>query len=143
MLARGRGTGMSRRWLAPLGLALAICARVAMAQAPSELTDARVRSEKDGVGPAPAPLAQAPSPPAAARRPPPAWRLEGTVIRDGGSTAYIADAATNDVKGYHVGDAIGDGVVETIEERHVVLKTPRGPVELKMEEPRPARPPGR
>jgi hypothetical protein len=134
---------MSRRWLAPLGLALTICARVATAHAPGELTDVGVPSQSDGVGPAPAPLAQAPSPPAAARRPPPAWRLEGIVIREGGSTAYIADAATNHVKSYHVGDAIGDGVVETIEERHVVLKTPRGPVELKMEEPRPARAPGR
>jgi hypothetical protein len=134
---------MSRCWLAPLGLALTICARVAMAHAGTELTDVGVPSQSDGVGPAPALLAQAPSPPAAARRPPPAWRLEGIVIREGGSTAYIADAATNHVKSYHVGDAIGDGVVETIEERHVVLKTPRGPVELKMEEPRPARAPGR
>jgi len=32
-------------------------------------------------------------------------------------------------------------VVETIEERHVVLTTPRGPIELKMEEPRPSRAP--
>jgi hypothetical protein len=130
MLARGRGAGTSRRWLAPLGLALAIC-------------DVGVPSQSDGVGPAPARLAQAPSPPAAARRPAPAWRLQGIVIREGGATAYIADAATNHVKSYHVGDVIGDGVVETIEERHVVLKTPRGPVELKMEEPRPARAPGR
>ncbi len=134
---------MRRRCLAPLGLALALCAPVAMAHAGSELTDADVPSQSDGVGPAPARLAQAPSPPPATRRPPPAWRLEGTVIREGGSTAYIADAATNHVKSYHVGDAIGDGVVETIEERHVVLKTPRGPVELKMEEPHPARAPGR
>jgi hypothetical protein len=65
------------------------------------------------------------------------------VVRDEGSTAYIADAATNQVKSYHVGDAIGDGVVETIEERHVLLRTPRGPLELKMEDPRPARAPRR
>jgi hypothetical protein len=129
MLAPGPGADMSRRWHALLGLALALWAPPAMAQTRAD------------TGPAPGPLAQAPSPPAAARRSAPAWRLEGTVIRDEGSTAYIADAATNQVKSYRVGDAIGDSVVETIEERHVVLTTPRGPIELKMEEPRPSRAP--
>ncbi len=81
-------------------------------------------------------------PPAAAAKPtaPPAapgWRLQGIVIRDETAVAYIADAA-NQTKRYAVGDPIGDGVVEAIEERHVVLKTPRGPVELRLEAPRPA-----
>ena len=67
----------------------------------------------------------------------PAFKLQGTVLRDDGAVAYIADTATNQVKRYSVGDPIGDGVVETIEERHVVLKTPRGPVEFRMEEPNP------
>jgi hypothetical protein len=78
-----------------------------------------------------------------AQTPPPAeaWRLQGTVLRDESSTAYIADAATNEVRSYRVGDPIGDGVVEAIEEHHVLLRTPRGPIELRMEEQRPARQP--
>lgn len=82
-----------------------------------------------------APAARAPAAPR-----PPAYRLEGTVVRDEGtSVAYIAEAATNKVGAYRVGDPLGDGVVETIDERHVVLRTPRGTVELRMAEPRPAR----
>ena len=87
-----------------------------------------------GAGKASAPPAEARVPPADAPKPAPPWRLLGTVLRAEGSTAYIADAATNQVKSYRVGDTIGDSVVETIEERHVVLTTPRGPVELRMED---------
>src|SRR2546421_17103 len=96
-----------------------------------------------GAGRALAPPGEALVPPAEAPKPAPPWRLAGTVLRAEGSTAYIADAATSQVKSYRVGDAIGDGVVETIEERHVVLGTPRGPVELRMEELPPARVPRR
>ena len=90
-----------------------------------------------------APPGQARVPPANAPRAAPPWRLHGTVLRAEGSTAYIADAATNEVKSYRVGDTIGDGVVEVIEERSVVLRTPRGPVELHMEDPVPASTPRR
>ncbi len=96
-----------------------------------------------GAGRASAPPGEARVPPAEGPKPAPPWRLAGTVLRAEGSTAYIADAATSQVKSYRVGDAIGDGVVETIEERHVVLGTPRGPVELRMEELPPARVPRR
>ena len=81
--------------------------------------------------------AAAPPAPAKSSVAEPAFKLQGTVLRDDGAVAYIADTATNQVKRYNVGDPIGDGVVETIEERHVVLKTPRGPVEFRMEEPKP------
>jgi len=96
-----------------------------------------------GTGQASAPATEARVSPPDAPKPALPWRLQGTVLRADGSTAYIADAATNEVKIYRVGDAIGDGVVDTIEERYVVLRTPRGPVELRMEELPPARAPRR
>ena len=46
--------------------------------------------------------------------------------------------STSQVKRYVVGDRIGDGLVGAIEERRVVLRMPRGDVELLLEEFRPA-----
>lgn len=80
-----------------------------------------------------------PSPPKAAVAAP-QFQLQGIVLRDEGAVAYIADTATNKVGAYRVGDRLGDSVVETIEERHLVLRTPRGPVEMRLEDPRPAKP---
>ena len=79
--------------------------------------------------------------PARAARTPatPAWRLEGTVILDETPIAYIADVAASRVKRYAVGDPIGDGRVESIAERHVVLRMGQTRVDLRMEEPRPRR----
>jgi hypothetical protein len=77
-------------------------------------------------------------PPATARAPEPEGpRLHGIVWRDEGSVAYIADPATKQVKRLQVGDALGDAVVEAIAERSVTLRTPRGPLELKLEPLRP------
>ena len=66
----------------------------------------------------------------------PTFRLQGIVLRDEGSVAYIADTAANKVSAYRVGDSLGDAVVETIEERHIVLRTPRGTIEMRLEDPR-------
>jgi hypothetical protein len=88
---------------------------------------------------APPATAAAPAPPVAARPPEPEGpRLQGIVWRDEGSVAYIADPATKQIKRYQVGDALGDAVVEAIAERSVTLRTPRGPLELKLEPLRPA-----
>ena len=76
--------------------------------------------------------------PAKPKVPPLTWRLQGTVVSDDASTAYIADPVTSQVKRYVVGDRIGDGLVGAIEERRVVLRMPRGDVELLLEEFRPA-----
>lgn len=84
--------------------------------------------------PAPTPPAQ-PAPP----RPTSGWLLQGIVIIDDTAVAYIADAAARSVKRYAVGDPIGDGRVESIEERHVVLRMPHARIELRLEEPRPRR----
>ncbi|MBI2016040.1 MAG: AMIN domain-containing protein [Candidatus Rokubacteria bacterium] len=89
--------------------------------------------------PAPAPAPPPAAPPVAARPPEPEGpRLQGIVWRDEGSVAYIADPATKQIKRYQVGDALGDAVVEAIAERSVTLRTPRGPLELKLAPLRPA-----
>jgi hypothetical protein len=95
----------------------------------------------------PPPVAPPPAPPpapAAPPKPPPpptasaTWRLQGIVLLDEKAVAFITDPTTNKVGRYVVGDMIGDGVVEVIEERHVVLTTLRGRIELRLEEPRSA-----
>jgi hypothetical protein len=83
---------------------------------------------------APGPAAPAPPP----RRPVPAGpRLHGVIMLDAQAHAYIFDPATRQVRRYAVGDTVGDAVVETIAERHVVLRTPSGRVELRVEQPKP------
>jgi hypothetical protein len=94
-------------------------------------------------------------PPAAAK---PAPALSGTrslavplvygIIRlDERAHAYIFDPTTRQVRRYAEGDALGDAVVETIGERTVVLRTPSGRMELRVDEakpdavPRPSEPP--
>jgi hypothetical protein len=94
------------------------------------------------------PGAATPSPPAApaAPRGPAGGRslaaplVYGIIRLDERAHAYIFDPATRQVRRYAEGDALGDAVVETIGERHVVLKTPSGRVELRVDEPRPAAP---
>ena len=85
---------------------------------------------------APPPAAPPPAAPAKATVPP-TWRLEGIVVNDGVSAAYIVDSATNQVRRYVVGDRIGDGLVEAIEQHRVVLRMPRDTIELRIEERRP------
>lgn len=62
------------------------------------------------------------------------WRLQGIVMIDGVSAAYIAEGAMDQPTRYVVGDRIGEGLVESIEERRVVLKMPRGAVELRLDD---------
>lgn len=69
---------------------------------------------------------------------PATWRLQGIIVSNDASIAYIADPLTNQVKRYVVGDPIGDGLVAAIDERRVVLKMPHGEVALRLEEHRPA-----
>lgn len=85
-----------------------------------------------GVRPAPAPSA----PPSGARSL--AVPLVYGIIRlDERAHAYIFDPTTRQVRRYAEGDALGDAVVETIGERTVVLRTPSGRMELRVDEARP------
>jgi len=61
----------------------------------------------------------------------------GIVMLDAEAHAYIFDPALRQVRRYRVGDAVGESVIETIGERHVVLKTPTGRLELRVEETKP------
>lgn len=61
----------------------------------------------------------------------------GIVMLDAEAHAYIFDPAQRQVRRYRVGDTVGDAVIETIGERHVVLKTPSGRVELRVDESKP------
>jgi hypothetical protein len=61
----------------------------------------------------------------------------GIVMLDAEAHAYIFDPALRQVRRYRVGDAVGESVIETIGERHVVLKTPSGRLELRVEETKP------
>jgi len=61
----------------------------------------------------------------------------GIVMLDAEAHAYIFDPAQRQVRRYRVGDTVGDAVIETIGERHVVLKTPSGRVELRVDDSKP------
>jgi hypothetical protein len=61
----------------------------------------------------------------------------GIIRLDERSHAYIFDPTTRQVRRYAEGDALGDAVVERIGERTVVLKTPTGRMELRVEEIKP------
>jgi hypothetical protein len=77
-------------------------------------------------------LAPRPAPPRGAQP-----VVYGIVMLDAEAHAYIFDPAQRQVRRYRVGDTVGDAVIETIGERHVVLKTPSGRVELRIDETRP------
>lgn len=65
----------------------------------------------------------------------------GIVLRDEGAVAYLWDPATKQTTPYKVGDAFAGGVVETIEERRVVVRGAAGPMELRLDDPKPDAPP--
>jgi len=65
--------------------------------------------------------------------------VHGIVMLDAERHAYIFDPALRQVRRYRVGDAVGEAVIETIGDRHVVLRTPTGRVELRVDDSRPAR----
>lgn len=82
------------------------------------------------------PAAAAPAPPATAApgsRSFAAPLVYGIIHLDERPHAYIFDPATRQVRRYAEGDALGDAVVEKIGERTVVLKTPTGRMELRVE----------
>jgi AMIN domain len=99
------------------------------------------RDEAAGAG---KPAMASPLAPASPAAPAPGSRslavplVYGIVRLDERAHAYIFDPATRQVRRYAEGDTLGDAVVETIGERTVVLKTPSGRMELRVEEPRPA-----
>jgi colicin import membrane protein len=66
-------------------------------------------------------------------------RLQGIVMVDGVAVAYIEEPAARPVRGYRVGDPVGDGRVEAISADTVVIRRPSGQVELKIT-PRPGAP---
>jgi hypothetical protein len=87
--------------------------------------------------PAAAKPAPAPSAPPSGARSLAAPLVYGIIRLDERSHAYIFDPTTRQVRRYAEGDALGDAVVETIGERTVVLKTPSGRMELRVDEARP------
>lgn len=104
-----------------------------------------VLPREGAAGPAPAPPAR-PAGPTPARTATPAAvgsprvadtgpRVHGIIMLGEQAHAYIFDPATRQVRRYAVGDSVGDAVLERIGERHVVLRTAAGPVELRVEEP--------
>jgi AMIN domain len=83
----------------------------------------------------------APPPPTPAPRPMPKGPMVyGIVVLDEHRHAYILDPAVGQVRRYAAGDKVGNGVIETIGEWTVVLKTPTGRVELRVDDAKPEAP---
>jgi hypothetical protein len=76
------------------------------------------------------------APRAASRRNLTQPQVYGIVMLDAEAHAYIFDPAQRQVRRYRVGDTVGDAVIETIGERQVVLKTPTGRLELRVDDAR-------
>jgi AMIN domain len=77
----------------------------------------------------------APPPPTPGPRPlPKGPMVYGIVVLDEHRHAYILDPAVGQVRRYAAGDKVGNGVIETIGEWTVVLKTPTGRVELRVDD---------
>jgi AMIN domain len=98
------------------------------------------RAEPQAAKPAPAARpAPTPSvPPTSGGRSLAAPVVYGIIRLDERAHAYIFDPGTRQVRRYAEGDALGDAVVEKIGDRNVVLRTPGGRMELRVEETRPA-----
>lgn len=63
--------------------------------------------------------------------------LYGIVLRGEDSVAYMEDPRTRRVTGFKRGDTVGAGVLERIEERHVTVRLPSGPVDIRVDAPKP------
>jgi hypothetical protein len=83
---------------------------------------------------APAAPGRAPTPTPAAPAAPPA--VYGIVLLDDEAVAYIADPASQQVRAFRVGDAVGGDVIEAITEREVRLRTPTGSITVRLEDPK-------
>jgi hypothetical protein len=95
-----------------------------------------VLPRQPGVAAAPTSASQtrpASSPPSTSKEP----LVYGIVMLNEQMHAYIFDPSVLQVRRYAVGDAVGPGVVETIGERSVVLRTPTGRVELQVSDAKP------
>jgi hypothetical protein len=104
----------------------------AAAPAPKPATEVKPAPKPAGVvKPAPAPKA-VPAGPA----------VRGIIVLDEQAHAYIFDPATKQVRRYAVGDPVGDAIVETIGDRHVVHTTPSGRLALRVGNVTPAGAPG-
>src|SRR5215470_3605889 len=66
--------------------------------------------------------------------------LYGVVLRDGAPVAYLEDPVTKRVAGYHVGDFVAGGTVQTISADRVVLTRPEGRVDVQLHDPGRPRP---
>jgi len=58
--------------------------------------------------------------------------LQGIVVSPEGPVAYLLAPGAEQARGYRVGDRVDGGRIEAIGERHVVLETADGPVELRL-----------
>ena len=92
--------------------------------------------DRPAAGAAPAPPAPRAAPPSLPTTP----LVYGIVMLDDEAHAYIFNPALRQVRRYRVGDSVGDAVVETIGERHVILRTPTGRVELCVDDRKPDAP---
>jgi hypothetical protein len=63
--------------------------------------------------------------------------LYGIVLRGEDSVAYMEDPRTRRITGFKRGDPVGAGVLERIEERHVTVRLPSGPVDIRVDAPKP------
>ena len=86
---------------------------------------------------APEPPRPRPAPTPPSREP----QVYGIVMLNEQLHAYIFDPTLRQVRRFAVGDAVGKAVVESIGERSVVLRTPTGRVELRVDEAPPDPPP--
>jgi len=59
--------------------------------------------------------------------------VQGIIVRDDKAVAYIRDPKTKQVRGYRVGDRVGDAVIEKIGDREVVFTTPTGRIEVRLD----------
>jgi Type II secretion system protein C len=82
------------------------------------------------------------SPPTAAAAPAATVKpnLYGIILRDGAPMAYLEDPTTKRVAGYHVGDTVAGGTVQTISADSVVIARPDGNVDVRLRDPGKPRP---
>jgi Type II secretion system protein C len=83
------------------------------------------RTESSSVQPA-----AAPAPP-----PPPKLFLQGVVVTEDLSIAYLEDASTKRTFGYRVGDSVAGRTVQSISMDRVTLEGPGGRMEVKLHDP--------
>ncbi len=66
--------------------------------------------------------------------------LYGIVLKDGGPTAYLQDAATKKIVGYKLGDSVAGGQLERIEADRVVIRRGDETFEVLLRDPQKPKP---